>query len=80
MLLVIVINIIRKADTVVVSGAAGAVGSLVGKVAKLKDCTTVIGYAGSDDKVKWLKELGFDYAFNYKKVLTVRESLSRRVV
>ena len=28
----------------------------------------VIGYAGTDDKVKWLKELGFDFAYNYKKV------------
>ena len=50
-----------------VSGAAGAVGSLVGQIAKIKNCK-VIGYAGSDDKVKFLvDELGFDYAFNYKK-------------
>ena len=42
-------------------------GSLVGQIAKIKGCT-VIGYAGTDDKVDWLKGLGFDYAFNYKKV------------
>ena len=37
----------------VVSGAAGAVGSLVGKIAKIKGCY-VIGYAGNDEKVNWL--------------------------
>ena len=52
----------------VVNGAAGAVGSIVGQIAKIKGCT-VIGYAGTDEKVQWLKDLGFDYAFNYKKVL-----------
>ena len=36
----------------------------------------VIGYAGTDAKVKWLKELGFDFAFNYKKV-DLSESLSK---
>jgi NADPH-dependent curcumin reductase CurA len=41
----------RAGETVVVSGAAGAVGSLVGQIAKLKGCK-VIGYAGEDDKVK----------------------------
>ncbi len=57
----------KAGETVVVNGAAGAVGSLVGQIAKIKGCR-VIGYAGTDDKVKWLKELGFDEAFNYKKV------------
>lgn len=53
-------------EVVVVSGAAGAVGSVVGQIAKLKGCT-VIGVAGSDDKCKWLEEeLGFDHAINYK--------------
>jgi len=56
---------IKAGDTVLVSGAAGAVGSVVGQIAKIKGCK-VIGYAGSDEKVAWLKELGFDYAFNYK--------------
>ena len=53
-------------------GAAGAVGSLVGQIAKIKGCK-VIGYAGSDDKVEWLKELGFDHAFNYKKVIFIKD-------
>merc|ERR550519_1627643 len=65
----------KAGETVVVSGAAGAVGSLVGQIAKIKGCK-VIGYAGTDEKCKWLKELGFDEAFNYKKV-GVAESLSK---
>ncbi|XP_059048574.1 prostaglandin reductase 1-like [Achroia grisella] len=53
-------------ETVVVTGAAGAVGSIVGQIAKIKGCK-VIGFAGSDEKVQWLeKELGFDKAINYK--------------
>jgi len=56
----------RSGETVVVSGAAGAVGSLVGQIAKISGCR-VIGIAGSDAKVAWLAgELGFDAAFNYK--------------
>merc|ERR1719232_180623 len=55
----------QPGETVVVSGAAGAVGSIVGQIAKIKGCT-VIGFAGSDSKVEFLKELGFDHAFNYK--------------
>ena len=58
----------NEGETVVVSGAAGAVGSLVGQIAKLKGCK-VVGIAGTDEKVKWLTdELGFDAAFNYKNV------------
>jgi len=54
-------------DTVFVSGAAGAVGSMVGQIARLRAARRVIGSAGSADKVKWLTdELGFDVAFNYK--------------
>src|SRR5580693_4382101 len=56
----------KPGETVVVSGAAGAVGSLVGQIAKIKGCRTV-GIAGGDDKVDWiLKECGYDAAFNYK--------------
>ena len=56
----------QPGETVVVSGAAGAVGSLVGQIAKIKGCR-VIGIAGTDEKVDWLiNELGFDAAFNYK--------------
>ena len=55
----------QPGETVVVSGAAGAVGMLVGQIAKIKGCR-VVGVAGSDAKISWLlDELGFDAAFNY---------------
>ncbi|MFI6353449.1 NADP-dependent oxidoreductase [Streptomyces sp. NPDC050743] len=58
----------KEGDIVFVSGAAGAVGSQVGQLAKLLGASRVIGSAGSDDKVKLLvEEYGFDAAFNYKK-------------
>ena len=54
-------------DAVFVSGAAGAVGSIVGQLAKLKGASRVIGSAGSAEKVRHLTEdLGFDAAFNYR--------------
>ncbi|MER5930736.1 NADP-dependent oxidoreductase [Streptomyces sp. NPDC002054] len=57
----------KEGDAVFVSGAAGAVGSLVGQFAKIKGASRVIGSAGSDEKVKLLTEkYGFDAAFNYK--------------
>ncbi|TWP49990.1 NADP-dependent oxidoreductase [Lentzea tibetensis] len=57
----------KEGDVVFVSGAAGAVGQLVGQIARLKGASRVIGSAGSADKVKYLvDELGFDAAFNYK--------------
>lgn len=57
----------KEGDAVFVSGAAGAVGSQVGQLAKLKGASRVIGSAGSDEKVKLLtEEYGFDAAFNYK--------------
>lgn len=56
---------VKAGDFVVVSGAAGATGSVVGQIAKLKGAT-VLGIAGSDDKCTWLRELGFDDALNYK--------------
>merc|ERR1712156_887929 len=57
----------KSGETVVVNGAAGAVGSLVGQIAKIKGCH-VIGFAGSDDKCQTLlKKYGFDKAYNYKK-------------
>ncbi|KAI4181158.1 MAG: hypothetical protein LQ348_005068 [Seirophora lacunosa] len=57
---------VKAGDFVVVSGAAGATGSVVGQIAKIKGAT-VLGIAGSDDKVRWLRdELGFDDALNYK--------------
>ncbi|AMW98898.1 NADP-dependent oxidoreductase [Rummeliibacillus stabekisii] len=57
----------KSGETVVVSGAAGAVGSTVGQIAKIKG-TRVIGIAGTDEKCQYLlNELGFDEAINYKK-------------
>ncbi|MBV9982993.1 NADP-dependent oxidoreductase [Bradyrhizobium sp.] len=56
----------REGETVVVSAAAGSVGSIVGQIAKIKGCR-VIGIAGGADKCRWLKsELGFDAAVDYK--------------
>lgn len=56
----------KEGETVVVTGAGGAVGSLVGQIAKIKGCK-VIGFAGTDEKCKWLEnELGFDKVINYK--------------
>ena len=56
----------KEGETVVVSAAAGAVGSIVGQIARIKGCR-VVGFAGTDDKCQWLtNELGFDAAINYK--------------
>ena len=63
----------QEGETVFVSGAAGAVGSVAGQIAKLKGCR-VIGSAGSPEKVAWLQELGFDDAFDYHERDT-REAL-----
>ncbi|MGK9149185.1 NADP-dependent oxidoreductase [Plantibacter flavus] len=57
----------REGDTVFVSGAAGAVGTMVGQIARLKGAKRVIGSAGSGEKVALLTEkYGYDAAFNYK--------------
>ncbi|XP_046571424.1 prostaglandin reductase 1-like [Haliotis rubra] len=56
----------KAGDTVLVNGAAGAVGSAVGQIAKIKGCK-VIGFAGSKEKCDWVKSLGFDHVFNYKE-------------
>jgi NADPH-dependent curcumin reductase CurA len=55
----------KPGDTVFVSGAAGAVGSVVSQVAKIKGCT-VIASAGTDAKCDWLRAQGVDHAINYK--------------
>lgn len=56
----------RAGDTLVVSAAAGAVGSVVGQIGKIKGCR-VVGIAGSEEKCRWITEaLGFDAAINYK--------------
>jgi NADPH-dependent curcumin reductase CurA len=55
----------KEGETVVVSGAAGAVGLVVGQIAKIKGCR-VVGIAGGKEKCEYLKTLGFDAAIDYK--------------
>ena len=57
----------QSGETLVVSGAAGATGSIAGQLGKIHGCR-VVGIAGTDEKCKWIKdELGFDAAINYKQ-------------
>ncbi len=66
----------KAGETVVVSGAAGAVGIGVGQIAKLHGCR-VIGVAGSDEKIKLLKEkFGFDEAINYKTTTPIKKAIA----
>jgi NADPH-dependent curcumin reductase CurA len=66
---------LRDGDTVVISGAAGAVGSVAGQIAKAKGASQVVGIAGGPDKCSWLvDELGFDAAIDYKS-----EPVARRL-
>jgi len=66
----------KAGETVVVSGAAGAVGVVVGQIAKIQGCR-VIGIAGSDDKTALLKDqFGFDVAINYKTTTNMREAIA----
>ena len=66
----------KENEVVVITGAAGGVGSLVGEIAKIKGCK-VIGVAGSDEKCRWLEdEKGFDKAINYKNE-NVEEELKK---
>ncbi len=63
----------KKDETVVVSGASGAVGQVVVQIAKIKGCR-VIGIAGSDEKTTFLKDtLGVDETINYKKYPSIRQ-------
>jgi hypothetical protein len=55
-----------EGETVFVSGAAGAVGSAAGQMARIAGCR-VIGSAGSPEKLEWLRELGFDDVFDYRE-------------
>jgi NADPH-dependent curcumin reductase CurA len=60
------VGAVKEGDTVVVSGAAGAVGTVAGQLAKIQNCR-VIGIAGGPEKCRWLtEELGFDVAIDYK--------------
>ncbi|KAG8455036.1 hypothetical protein GDO86_001308, partial [Hymenochirus boettgeri] len=66
----------KEGDVVLVNSAAGAVGSVVGQIAKIKGCK-VVGSAGTDDKLTFLKEIGFDEVFNYKTVSSLAEALKK---
>nr|XP_060618489.1 prostaglandin reductase 1 [Anolis sagrei ordinatus]XP_060618490.1 prostaglandin reductase 1 [Anolis sagrei ordinatus] len=67
---------IKPGEIIMINAAAGAVGTVVGQLAKLKGCK-VVGCAGSDDKVAFLKKLGFDEVFNYKTVGSLAEALKK---
>lgn len=68
---------LRAGDTLVVSGAAGAVGSVVGQIGKIKGCM-VVGIAGSDEKVEHIEgKLGFDRAINYNTTEDLEKDIAR---
>ncbi|WP_409296987.1 NADP-dependent oxidoreductase [Peribacillus sp. SCS-26] len=68
----------KSGETVVVSGAAGAVGSVVGQIAKIQGCR-VVGIAGSDEKIDYLiNELGFDDAINYRTASDIEAELKEK--
>lgn len=67
----------KKGDTVVVSGAAGSVGSIASQIAKIKGCK-VIGIAGSEKKISYLvDDLGLDAAVNYKTTKNLQEEIAK---
>lgn len=69
---------VKQNDTIFVSAASGAVGSIVCQIAKINGCH-VIGSAGSEEKVKWLiDEGGIDYAFNYKQMDDISAELLKK--
>ncbi len=66
----------KPGETIVVSGAAGAVGNIVGQIGKISGCR-VVGIAGGDEKTEMLKtEFGFDKAINYKTTPNMRKAIS----
>ncbi|MGB7785077.1 MAG: NADP-dependent oxidoreductase [Salinimicrobium sp.] len=71
------IGALKKGETLVVSGAAGAVGSIVGQIGKIKGCR-VVGIAGSDDKIVHIKQkFGFDEGINYNTTKNMKKAISR---
>ncbi|GAA4113388.1 NADP-dependent oxidoreductase [Aquimarina addita] len=68
---------LKEGETLVVSGAAGAVGSIVGQIGKIKGCR-VVGIAGTDDKINTLKkDFNFDEGINYKTTDDMRKALAQ---
>ncbi|XP_022920819.1 prostaglandin reductase 1-like [Onthophagus taurus] len=66
----------QSGETIVVTCAGGAVGSQVGQLGKIKGCN-VVGIAGTDEKLDWLKKIGFDQVINYKKTPNLGEALKK---
>ncbi|MGQ5701743.1 NADP-dependent oxidoreductase [Sandaracinobacteroides sp. A072] len=66
----------KPGETVFVSGAAGAVGSIVAQIAKIKGCT-VVASAGTDAKCEWLKSLGIDHVINYRSCGNLLEAVHK---
>jgi NADPH-dependent curcumin reductase CurA len=67
----------QAGETILVSAAAGAVGSLVGQIGKIKGCH-VVGIAGSTEKCHWIKNhLGFDQAINYRDVTSMSDAIAQ---
>ncbi len=68
---------LKDGETLLVSGAAGAVGSIVGQIGKIKGCN-VVGIAGTDEKIELLKNnFGFDNAINYKTISNMSEAIKK---
>ncbi|MFN4764028.1 NADP-dependent oxidoreductase [Gillisia sp. Q332] len=66
---------LKDGETLLVSGAAGAVGSVVGQIGKIMGCK-VVGIAGSDEKVERIKEFGFDEGINYKTASDMKKAIA----
>ena len=64
----------KAGETLLVNAAAGAVGSAVGQIGKIKGMR-VVGFAGSDEKVAYLKSVGFDAAYNYKTIPSLTDAI-----
>lgn len=68
---------LKEGETLLVSGAAGAVGSIVGQIGKIKGCK-VVGIAGSDEKIAQLTDkFGFDAGINYKSTNNIKEAIKK---
>ena len=69
---------LKEGETLLVSGAAGAVGSVVGQIGKIKGCN-VIGIAGSDEKIEMIKtDFGFDDGINYKQTENMQKAIAEK--
>lgn len=65
----------KEGETILISGAAGAVGSIVGQLVKNKGNCHIVGIAGSKEKCAWLQEIGFDAVINYRDCENMEEAI-----